>query len=1703
MLNTESLFNKMLEHFPKWMDIRKRATKSVGGQLLESVAEETATLKEALEEFKKDFFIESYFGKEDEIVDFVYKIQVGDIDISVLEIVSHNLTYTDDLNVFYKQTGVFYYENSYLFFRIEDIGEDKIEYTLNDYYFVETPEKMHVWNIFDEFATFVGIERHEGETNKKLENRILNVFQDKMNNTKDGLKHAIFTELMELDPTLSLEEINIEGVTPENLRKKYDEFSTVLDKLSSINKDSYKYKKWDVDPWFYSIRSIDYIPHAWDVALEAFKDGVGKTDDLKILLSTTEDTTDASILLYRKSTTEIDSYLKKNNINTNVELNLTQFNEELNPILSRYKITASKAVDITNKDISFQYSDVAHKQGDYDLSSLVAKDDDDNYIMSDVQVNDYTILPANKKFKLRFKPLDSFKKLAIKQCDFVNDDNVTKSLLKANDNFDLLNDQLVYKYCKSYASTINDFSEVTNLKDTARGLTVQTAATEASAILNIDDMAMEHIYFSYGCDMAAISNNDIVSENFNIIDNEYISYSAPGETKFTLDIEANSIKFTTIGNCQITIYKDGSVLTGPYTVTDTHKFVSEMSKTRSHYIVEILSLNNLEKLTIKDLMYTSFDIVETLKYGQFAEESLGTVLPNVSKNELYIKIQSYFQNAPYISSIYIGAPYDLSTTYETEVITTGESSHMYISKENMQVDLILVEESGQENLDSSYTVLDYRPYLEFKGASSSAYIQLDLKKFIRINKITTEVGTVKTNFKNGEYVYLIELKSNNTLSSVYIDGVVASNIKTKRLIDLFNVRPSNNDKLYVTNIFDGFISEKNKFQTKHKLSDIEEIKNAFKYGMFNFINVSNDFNQTYIRDLDNNSVIVSTTGYNGSIKNACLKLKDKQTYIAYNEHKMIQQKKSMIQIEDTFSPFIPSDSLFYYELTCMSPNVSIQFHDYDETYYEILYTGLNWTIGKKYIALEAHFDITDSENFLSDVITINKEYKLQKTIDIDYMTELDNGTIINLCKYVISTPKGITLNYTKIDPITTPMEAAPEYYGLESMFKQYDGFNKLGYCNIDRIIEFYAGTPDTDDYFTITSDMYTLLKDEGIIVWSDSAPALLDYSNLYIQYTIKIPTSFTVDDELLYEKTNNTIDGYSFIKRIDDVTGIQNNGFVNISKDASFLTADKVIVQCTNPSFDAYLEKDGIRFKRTIEDNALYTKSGYYYIDGLEYYMFAEETSEKTNKVINVEFGNTTKDDDGIHLQKASNNYINNSLLSTEGIGNIYSKNFTKDSNVFGASSLNALTACSSFNHWKNVGSTLSLVDAHNGVGISLTPFITDGYAYIDITSSLYEKTLVSLYHTGNVNVFIGKEKRQGDLKYPNSDSIQIVAEIKPTMSNNNILSHTFEPDLDYSYYLVVKGAGVVDDIIICQADVTSSWDYHKKNISTLGLDINEKIIEEYVNRLFFYNTSGYKNLGAEINNKNTIVNSALVNWGLTKIKEYDVYDDWNYCELNYVDIENNMLTSKGTEGYVMTEPIFTGDLNMIKSLIIKINDVEFDQTSGFTTYVYSSNDYYGVYEFRSSFKDNIGIIEEKEIKLLGKYIKIKIQMPQYKIINTLSLFAEYKESETSTPIERVNTNGQLLSEIYDGQYQAKYKLTDINIEKISNISDVQIQIRASKANKDESIWTEWKTIELNPDLKVTNSIIFDDYRFFQLKISLKRKDAYIKINYLDLKVVR
>ena len=63
-----------------------------------------------------------------------------------------------------------------------------------------------------------------------------------------------------------------------------------------------------------------------------------------------------------------------------------------------------------------------------------------------------------------------------------------------------------------------------------------------------------------------------------------------------------------------------------------------------------------------------------------------------------------------------------------------------------------------------------------------------------------------------------------------------------------------------------------------------------------------------------------------------------------------------------------------------------------------------------------------------------------------------------------------------------------------------------------------------------------------------------------------------------------------------------------------------------------------------------------------------------------------------------------------------------------------------------------------------------------------------------------------------------------------------------------------------------------------------------------------------------------------------------------------------------------------------------------------------------------------KEFNSTDKYIRIKINMMPYTMLQNLVIFIEYKETANKAPIENIYSNGQLISEIYDTHNEKKFK---------------------------------------------------------------------------------
>ena len=349
MFDYDSMIKRAIKFFPTWSDIRKRHAKSNGGKLLSSITEESVDIEQAIQEYIDYYFLTKYEGKEQDIMAFAYRTSIGRINNAKdLKIKYNNKEYsvTTNINQFNNNTNPFYYENGYIYMRYELYTEPIIAVQLDNNELNYNLELYHVWNIYDEFATFLTMERHEGETNKELYDRMLYFNRNKPNGSESGLKHALISELMIYEPDIKMSDIKIEKVNETNLREPYEGYSELLDKLNEMNRDVYRWKKWDLDEWMYDFKTLEYLPYKWDESLKKWQNGIGYDDDLKVIVSSNTNETDASITLYKKSQEKLLSYIHNNDIYRPINFKLKQYKDVLSSIPISYKIQASPMTEI-------------------------------------------------------------------------------------------------------------------------------------------------------------------------------------------------------------------------------------------------------------------------------------------------------------------------------------------------------------------------------------------------------------------------------------------------------------------------------------------------------------------------------------------------------------------------------------------------------------------------------------------------------------------------------------------------------------------------------------------------------------------------------------------------------------------------------------------------------------------------------------------------------------------------------------------------------------------------------------------------------------------------------------------------------------------------------------------------------------------------------------------------------------------------------------------------------------------------------------------------------------------------------------------------------------------------------------------------------------------------------------------------------------
>lgn len=1693
MFDYSNMIKRAIEFFPIWSDIRKRGTKSIGGMVVNSALEETLELEKAIQAYKDFYFLDKYQDKEEEVIAYVYAAKVGTLeDLDNTSIIYNNQEYfiTLDIDEFYSNETLAYYENGLIY--IQEVLYNKnninsIILSIDDYKYTYTLERKHVWNIFDEFACFVGLERHTNESNTSLKERILFSTKNLGSNTEEGLKNAIMSELIGMFPEMKSEEIEITKLTPESLTKPYKEFNSLLDMLSSINRDVLKDKRWDLDKWSYDFKSIAFLDNVWDDVVETYQNGIGHGDDLKVVIADNDTTTDADIVLYDKSTVKLDKYVADKHIKKNINFKLKRYENILNPIKAKYAIKASEAIDITHENIELSVFENNEKKESRKIEEI--------YKMGKgVTSVDNSKITDDKPYRLEFYSDSNFDGMKISKAKVIYKHKTTgeiiesRNLLKAAPGFSCnASGELVNTSIKKTVKSVNHFNQYENLADSKSGIVLAPNRNEGKAVLNVSGLGLNLVNIDIENQLADIPKSLIKYNQFCFWreDELVFRYDTNKERKFEIETEANMISFKLLeGDADVFIEIDGATEYFKISGNRVVEIFSESSKLSPKKMKVTVISNSVVTTKFSEFKYCCHTVDLKLQYGALIKDSEGYRLPNFAVNSLIVSMLSKTSSSPVLKSIYIGADIR-QLRYKTEVIESRPNTNRIIEiKSNCLADLLHVDAVGNTISKTE----DYVPATSYKAVQDDAWIRLNTDEYESIKEITTSVGAIHIIEESGKLYYNVSLKMGQTVNSVIIDGVKnvpAKTITLEKMIQSYIPHfDKETDKIYACKLCKGLLVADND-PDNPKLTIVNIKSNIFtgvNASYYKFTKLPNTLGIVF----NNDTSEIHSSETNLPFNSISFMPGGTKVYQAINEANIYTGEVRGIKILNNFSPILNSSALMYYQVEPFESNVKYEVKfsstiESDNSFDDLL----NWSVGLKDIAIKTPIDLSNTENYEISELEVTDEVLLSRHIELQKSYKIGDNREVFTNRYMIIPESGTVLYERYSDNQNQSLIVQ------EEIIMEEDGFTKLAYSNIDEML--YTGFSPYSGSNELLVKNFELLKDEGIILWTNK-----DYINasrkVYLRYTIKNPIAILLNEDLLYKAIGYNVDAYDEVGRFK-IAGVDDGYRFDLRQIDNYQDVDMVYTICSSPAFQADGFNDILTFKKIANRDTILVRTGYYYINGREYYLFPSKDEIVLDEEKYIDMENVELSGEEITLFKRTDNYVRNSEMLFRGMNELYNFDASK-SQVKGVSTINSITACDSFNSWNVFGTKMVLKDGLNQLGISFMPEIPNGYAYIELTDYLEKgDNYLSFWAEKSLEVFIGEEKKYLGLNFPDSISIKIGQEIP--YRDDEIRTITIKQDDNKKYYLIVKGQGTIDDIIL--SNDISSISAHTKNIDLLGLSINEGFKQGQKHRVFLNSNKDAINKGAALTKDGYVKTASNMYWGISPLKSYDSKEDFATCSTENIHFENSYVRTGRTEGYIETAPIYLDNPMTIKRIIVKANEIGFDDMRGFKIQILSSNTREGVYMPINTFNDNYGYVYGDA---LLKYIKIKVTMPDNKFLNNLNIYAEYKSTEANAPKVLMPSSGELITKIYDAQYSTDYRIREISISDISNINDVEIQVRASKEDYSADVWHPWQTLELKHNLTLKNELKFYGTRFFQIKVLLKTSNAFIKINNIDIEVM-
>lgn len=1659
MISSEQAFLYAIKSFPRWMSIRKYPRTSNGGKYLQSLIKEQDNINIALQKYIKDFFLATYIGREDTILDYGFIAQIGNVDI---ENTNNNLglKITDNPRYFLNNRNTScLLQDGYIILDPINAPEDLIfRYTYNNFKYTSKLTKVHIWNIFDEFALMSSLERFENETNKELMQRCFAVFKNKPNSTEQGIKNTIINTLTNYLP-LTNSDIKIETLNQNNIYLNDDIYGNIYERLAQFNKDFFRTKVWDISLWEHNFKKLDFIPVEWDTKLDFYQIGTGQNNDLITKISDSNNsTTNLKITGYEASQILINDYVHKHNITKEIPLKLTQYKNELKSKTIEYKILASEVTKVEPTSVYLKSS--IKKTGDYIcyLEDIVTNTDDLTI------VNPGKLTPGN--YKLKFLPKNDYASMNIYYADIIHQENKT-SLLKENQVFKFKDGILQNVDILGHINSLAGLKTYSNITEKNNTLTIGPESSSGELSIDISKMGGKPLNIKTSCkEVNYTSDSQFVTYNGFVLQNDILTASGTDSiSNIIIDLDCSSLSFEFLksdnpslqGTISVLITIDNEVDQESGLWTSAKIYRKNFNKF-CHIHVEIQK-TGMNSVSIKNIMASRYRITKWLDYGELITTPFNTMLPNYGsdiKNNLHIKIESFSSYAPVIEYIHIG-PSLKYASYEIDNISISNDDILKFHTD-CKVELYLNNKLIQNN---------FTTYNIYKNETSrDILLEIDTAGFISINSSSKDILT--TNY-NGKIINYITINSKEEISYIVINGTYSIDKERKNINELLNL--NKNDIVYVCSNSNGFIVVSENGQEKIAYIDRKDLPSSSD--CFVFENLPNNITGCFVLDKTNN-IINNVIQLDRNFEYAYLIPINSKEYIAYNSETMFTSELSNIDLVNTFSPLLDMSTLMFYKIdNIILKNINSKITVNFIKIFDDITEYSPWSLGNKKLHIVCNFDFSNINEYEAEAIQIKEIFTLSSIIELED-TYLINGKTEELAKYIIEPPNDMIINYD-------------EETVSEDIIIEKDLFNKLYYSNIANISIVKINNQ------IVSNSIYDLVNDAGIIIWKDDTYV---GQKAQIIYTYQKPASLSYKSlDSLYEIIGYSIDAYKIINTEPIRINNSKDGDKNII-DFDGKIPDKIIIYCDNPNFETIIDNNTVITKLIGNNNTVMVKTGYYYDNvGNEYYFFEHMKSDPIDKFDCIEFHYVKRTIDFLQFIQESTNYVlDSSMINFSHTEELCHIDLTQTKDIWGISSLNSLSACDSFQKWISFNMNVSISNHFNSPCLEFNPIISnDNYALLEL--SLNRNKILTFIASSSLNISILQEIKL------NNDSMTKTIFARPykniiNIPNTNIYYYNFEnDDLSFKYYLFVQGNGYLDDILIVDT-IDKIISGHNKNLDLLFNNITEKSYETYEHCLDF-DINGNSLIDLEFNKKGTLQTGSNVDWGITQI--YDIQNDLDKCILNNITLNHNAFYSNDKTGTLLTPKILLNNKTSIRDLYIAINNVIVDKLENFNIKVLTADNINNEFiEIVSCSKTNL---LEVPVSSLFNYIQIEIEMPPNKIINSICVYARYAENKYSTPKITRNNTGSLISKLYDTAYNANFILEKF-VGNISKLEYVELYIRGYKEDSLSDVWTDWYKCELDTNLKSINPHIFENYRFFQFKININNVEAKANIKKIVLKVV-